>query len=162
MTKPSRKVFWIVSGITALLILGGVLFFVEAYRVRGFVDENTGSMKGCHAWPFGIETHKWYKESPLETFMRKEYPADLRQEWTPYQGDMRNIYGIRLGWGHGRPSLVKELCIWEPENMAPWFAHASNADKKKLYDALVAQDEAEVKRFSELIQWADHEAENRK
>ena len=145
MTKTVRTSL----GVACALVLGIAGLFFEVRTVRGFVDENTGSRKGDSEWTLGFRTGEWYQESALETFMQKEFPSQLHQQWTPYCGNHENIYGGILKRGHGTPGLARRFT---PEILAPYCAQATSAEKKKLYDALETQDKAAFEKIAPLVE----------
>jgi len=110
-----------------------VLFSTEVYRDWGFICANTGSRRGHRDWLGTFETSHWYKESELESFIKKNYPSEFKHRWTSYEGTGRNIFGTAVLRGHGRPGAILQL---SPELLVGM----SDTDKKQLYDLLVQGD----------------------
>jgi hypothetical protein len=79
---------------------------VQVYMDRAFICENTGSHKGYRQWPFGFQSSRWYRESHLEQFLRREHPSDLVNRWTSYAGTGKNTLGQPTLFGHGRPGPI--------------------------------------------------------
>lgn len=100
------------------------------YYDRAFICENTGSRKGNRVLFFGIKTGHWYKESKLEGFMKTNYPDDLSYRWTSYEGTGRNIFGMAVLRGHGRPELIH----LPYKVLNRYVENVDDKEKRRLYD----------------------------
>jgi hypothetical protein len=126
-----------------------VLFNFQAYRDLAYVCENTASRKGFRRWFCGAETGRWYKESPVEAFMRKNYPDELTSRWTCYQGTGRNIFGGVIVRGHRRPGAVLYLNL---DTLSRWAKHTEGEKIRALYQLLVSDDEERIRERVMAIQ----------
>lgn len=109
---PAKRLMtWGVALVIALMAIATLLavLSVRAYTDRAFICENTGSHQGYRQWFFGFQSGRWYRESHLEQYMRREHPSDLVNRWTSYEGTGRNILGQPLRFGHERPGSVLDV-----------------------------------------------------
>ncbi len=130
--RPITYAFFVVT------VLAVIALNVQAYRDWGFVCENTGSKKGYRKWILGFKTDHWYKESPLEKFMQAQAPEELDHRWTSYKGTGKNILGMSVLFGHGRPGFVPQL----PHSIqSRWIDKNDPAKVRELYDLFVSEDQ---------------------
>jgi len=112
-----------------------------------FICENTGSRKGYREWFLGLQTNKWYEESKLEDFVKKEYPNEFQHRWTSYQGTGRNIFGIAIVRRHGRPGPILMPIDW----LNGYVDHLDPDQKKGLYDVFKSDDPKEVRNAVDKV-----------
>jgi hypothetical protein len=143
---------FIVAGLVAVVALVLVVPIVPLCRDWAFVDQNTGSRKGHRAWFIGWRTGIWYRESALEAFMRAKHPEAFQQSWVSYAGTGRNIFGQRVLHGHGRPGPIIQLV---PEVLDAYCGHASDQEKRRLYEVFASADRQKIPDLVNQI----HEAE---
>jgi len=120
----------------------------QVCRDWAFICENTGSRKGHREWFLGWESADWYKESELERFMKADYPSQLQYRWTSYAGTGKNIFGMRILSGHGRPGPILLL---HQEMLNAYVRRLDAAGRKALYELLASGDESRVEREVERI-----------
>ncbi|MHC4145671.1 MAG: hypothetical protein ACYSWW_23625 [Planctomycetota bacterium] len=120
-----------------------ILFSVQAYRDWAFVCENTGSRKGYRQWRFGPKTGHWYKKSPLEDFIQSEAPDALVHRWTSYAGTGKNIFGMTMLYGHGRPGAILRH---NHEIQRQWIVKNDATTVRQFYDLLVADDQKKLEK----------------
>jgi hypothetical protein len=142
------RVTFIVCGLVGVVALAVVLPAVQVCRDWAFVDLNTGSRNGYREWPFGWRSGSWYQESVIEAFMRSNYPAEFQQDWVSYAGTGRNVFGGATLHGHGRPGPIIRLI---PEVFDPYWGHASEAEKRRLYDVFSGGDEEQIQNLVDDI-----------
>jgi hypothetical protein len=119
--------------VIAVCILAFGAFFILslttiAYREWAFVNEATGSRKGFTEWALGFVTSEWYEPTELEAFA-KEKEIAFEENWVSYRGDGKNIFGMTVLRGHGRPSRILNI---EPEHLDRYTKDVNEQDKKKL------------------------------
>jgi len=122
----------------AALATAVVAFNIQVCRDWAFICENTGSRKGYRQWTLGPKTGHWYKRSPLEEFIAKEFPDSLAHRWTSYAGTGKNVFGTPVLFGHGRPGAIYRF---DREIQGEWIARNPAAEVKRLYDLLVSDDQ---------------------
>jgi len=144
---PWRKLRKPLAGIFIVVIALG-LFPVQVCHTWALMDVNTGSSTGYTEWFFGLRTNRWYRESALEKFMREKHPSALQQNWVSYAGAGHNIYGMRLVSGHGRPGAILLISRC---GLDDYCAQASDAEKKRLYDAFLRGDQKEIHALANEI-----------
>jgi hypothetical protein len=132
---------YIFVGLIAVIALALVLPAVQAYRDWAFIDRNTGSRKGHREWPWGWRSGSWYRESPIEAFMRSQCPTEFRQDWVSYAGTGRNLFGGAMLQGHGRPGPIVLL---KPDMIDDYCRCTSEAEKRRLYDTFASGDEPRI------------------
>ncbi|MEX2243083.1 MAG: hypothetical protein WD716_04460 [Fimbriimonadaceae bacterium] len=141
-----------VAGMLALGVLGLVLYEVSLHTDRAYVCENTGSHIGFREWPNGARTRPWYRVSPLEEFMKKQYPGVMRHRWTSYAGTGKNVIGTPRSFGHGSPGAVLHL---KDETAEAWIANHSETEVRALYDSLATSNpttaDAIVKKINDEV-----------
>ena len=135
-------------GVMGILALWCASFTIVAYRDWSFICENTGSRMGYREFWFGLRTGNWYRASEVEMFMRQKFPSELQHRWTSYAGTGRNIYGVKLLHGHGRPGPILQL---KEEWLEEWFTPLPDNDKKAFYDLLTRDDDELIKNQVEEI-----------
>ena len=96
---------YVIVLITVIVIVLAVLP-LQVCRDWAFICENTGSHKGYRQWRFGLKTGHWYRESPLEEYMKTHAADVISHRWTSYAGTGKNILGRPGLRGHGRPKTV--------------------------------------------------------
>lgn len=138
--KIYRRVFYII------IILAGAAAFVAmsigpVYRDWAFICEKTGSRKGNREWFMGLKTEHWYKESKLEGFMKTNYPDDLSYRWVSYEGTGRNIFGVAVLRGHGRPELIH----LPYKVLNRYVENVDDKEKRRLYDVFSSGDVQRVR-----------------
>lgn len=126
-----------VIGLVVILVLSNL----QVYRDWAFICENTASRKGYRYWFNGMETGYWYKESPLESFMREKHSDQLANRWTSYAGTGKNIFGVSMLFGHGRPGPILRL---DDKVFADYFVSLSDQEKLELYVLFSTGDEKEI------------------
>lgn len=143
MIAPAARRWLLIVGVT-IVVLAPVLALPIApvCRDRAFVCEYTGSRKGSREWIFGLETGAWYKESPVEAFIKQTFPSELEHQWTSYAGTGRNIFGSALVRAHGSPGPILQLPI---DVLAEYSAVASPAEMKHLYETMRRGSDSERK-----------------
>jgi hypothetical protein len=141
------KTRWLRSGLLVLLGLA-VLFMAaiaafnfEVCRECGFICKNTGSQRGYREWCLGWKTGQWYKASALERFMEVKYPHELQHKWVSYEGTGKNIFGMTILWGHGRPGPI---ILLDHEILAAYIQESDDFQKKALYDLFSSGDEPAI------------------
>jgi hypothetical protein len=115
---------------------------VQVYMDQAFICENTGSHKGYRQWPFGLQSGRWYRESHLEQFMRREHPSDLVNRWTSYAGTGKNILGRSMVFSHAFPGPILGV---NTEFFDRYVDSLDNQAKLDLYHVLASGTPAEVK-----------------
>ena len=143
MKEITKSILIVASLAIICLAITFVLFSVQAYRDWAFICENTGSCKGYRQWTFGLKTGHWYKKSPLEDFIQSEAPNALVYRWTNYAGTGKNIFGMTLLRGHGRPGAVIQL---NHEIQRKWIGKNDAATVRQLYDLLVSDDQKKIEK----------------
>jgi hypothetical protein len=126
-------------GVLVLGVLGLVMYDVRVYTDRAYICENTGSRSGFREWPNGARTRQWYRVSPLEEFMEKEYQGVMRHRWTSFAGTGKNLIGTPRSFGHGAPGAALNL---KDAFAEAWIAHHSKQEVRALYDTLASGDRA--------------------
>lgn len=141
---------WIVIAAVTIVVLASVLALpvVPVCRDCSYVCEYTGSRKGSREWILGFETENWYKESPLEAFIRQRHPGKLEHQWTRYAGTGRNVFGGALTRMHGSPGPILHLPI---DLLAEYSAVASPAEMKHLYDTMRSGSESDKKAMPDQV-----------
>jgi len=130
---------------------------IQVYRDWGFICAYTGSRKGYRQWPLRLRTGHWYRKSPLEEFVTTSYPTPLSHRWISYCGTGRNILGMRVRFGHGRPGAI----LWfDQRTQNLWVAHSTPADMRKLHGLFISGDEDAIKKRiwdikEEVLHYAD-------
>jgi len=125
------------------LVVAVIAFYIPVCRDWAFICENTGSQKGYRQWTFGPKTGLWYKKSLLEECIQSQAPDALVHRWTSYAGTGKNVLGIPVLFGHGRPGAV----LWiNPDILSRWIKHNDPATIRQLYDLLVSDDQAAIKK----------------
>ena len=66
---------------------------LEVCTDRAFLCQNTGSTRGYCQWCIGVQSGRWYRESHLERFLRREYPSTLVNRWISCENIGRNLLG---------------------------------------------------------------------
>jgi hypothetical protein len=134
-----------------LIALAMVALFmvpVQVCKDCAFVDECTGSRKGYREWFFGAQSGHWYQESSVETFMRTNQPNVFQQRWTSYAGTGKNIFGMKISFGHGRPGYV----LWlKPEDINRYCERNGDKAKRHMYDVLSSGNQNAIRELSEQI-----------
>jgi hypothetical protein len=147
--KPSSKIILvIVSLVIFCFAVTFVLLNVQVYRDWAFICENTGSRMGYRQWLFGFKTGQWYKQSPLEEFIQSEAPKTLIHRWTSYAGTGKNIFGMNILYGHGRPGAIIRL---DHGILCKWIEQNDAATINQFYNLLISDDQKEIeKRVMEI------------
>ncbi len=131
------------------------------YREWVFICENTGSYKGHIEWFFGQQTSYWYEKSALENFIQKNYPdINIEHRWTSCSGTGRNIFGMALLYGHGRPGPIMDI----PYGLLDEWIHTGEPERiRELYELLASDKDHDVKkkRIDEVIEEALDRMEKR-
>ncbi len=125
-----------------------ILLPLSVCRDWAFICQNTGSRKGYREWFFGAQTGHWYRQSELELFMATRHPTLLRHKWTSYAGTGKNILGIPVLHGHGRPGPIVLL---SPDLLDEHVHHLDEATKKALYDAFASADQDRIQKEVDRI-----------
>jgi hypothetical protein len=133
-----------VLGVAAALALPVVVYTDVAY-----VCENTGSKYGYREGPFGGVSERWYKASPLESFIERESPRTLVHRWTKYRGTGRNFLGRPTAFGHGSPGGMFGV---SHERLAEWIARHDEAEVVALYDELRTTPPGQTRAVVERIE----------
>jgi len=132
-----------------------ILYFLGNFQVCrewAFICENTGSRKGHIEWFFGKRTAYWYEQSVFEDFMQKNYPdINIEHRWTSYTGTGRNIFGMALLDGHGRPGVIMDI---PPEMLDEWIQTSEPERVRELYELMVSDKTEDVKkqRIDEIVE----------
>jgi hypothetical protein len=144
MKQPDRLSILLVAGLVIFcLAVTLVLLPVQACRDWAFIYENSGSRQGYRQWPFGLKTGHWYKTSPLEDFIQSEAPGALVHRWTSYAGTGKNIFGMAILRGHGRPGAIMRL---DHEIQRKWIEKNDAATVRQFYDLLVSDDQKKLEK----------------
>ncbi len=153
----NKKITIILSSIILIslicfIILCLYIYTIQAYRDWGYICQNTCSQKGYREWMFGFITNQWEKKSDLEIFIEKEYNEELEFSWCSYAGTGKNILGVKLLFGHGRPSNIS---FYNMKNFNLYFKTLNKFEKYKLYQMLKLHDKDKVNKehakFTEKI-----------
>ncbi len=129
-------------------VLGLVMDRVSISTDYGYVCENTGSRYGYRVWWNGARARDWYRVSPLEEFMKAEFPGVLKHRWTSYNGTGKNFYGSSISFGHGAPGAALNL---KDETARAWIAHHTKQEVRALYDTLASGDRDAADAIVKLI-----------
>ena len=130
---------WVV-GVLALGVLGTFTYPVVISTDYAFYCENTGSRKGFRVWWNGEQARHWYKASPLEEFMKKEYPGVFSPRWKRYAGTGKNVFGqSQMFTNYG---TVGGTLFLKDGTARAWIAHHSKKEVRALYDSLLTRDRA--------------------
>jgi hypothetical protein len=143
MKQSSKIILVIASFVIFCLAITFVMFSVQAYRDWAFICENTGSQMGYRQWPFGFKTGQWYKQSPLEEFIQSEAPNTLIHRWTSYAGTGKNIFGMKILYGHDRPGAIIQL---NHNILRKWIEQNDAVTVRQLYDLLVSDNQKEIEK----------------
>ena len=142
---PKRWINWRVA--LAIALVAGTAFVVgcgvQVCRDWAFICENTGSHKGYRQWCIGLQSGRWYRESRLEQFMRKEHASGLANRWTSYAGTGKNILGQPVLFGHGRPGPILQV---PPEFLDRYVDGLDDQAKLDLYRVLSSGPPEEMER----------------
>ncbi len=154
--KWQRPVTYTLLAVAALATTV-LAFNTQMWRDWGFICENTGSRKGYRQWTLGPKTGHWYKKSPLEEFITKEFPHSLAHRWTSYAGTGKNVFGTPVLFGHGRPGAILRFDL---EIQSRWIAHNPPEEVKKLYNLLVSDDQDHIGKrimdiWEEVLEYED-------
>jgi len=158
MKKRSRPSIPFVASLAIIgLGVGLVMFNIQVCRDWAFICENTGSRKGYRHWIFGPETGHWYKQSPLEEFVTRDEPDALVHRWTSYAGTGKNIFGVPILHGHGRPGAMYRF---DHEIQSRWIEHNPPEEVRELYDLLVSDDQDVIEKritdiWEEVLEYED-------
>jgi hypothetical protein len=125
--------------VVVLCGIGLLAYGVPVATDYAYVCENTGSRYGYRVWWTGARANDWYKPSPLEDFMRAEYPGVVRHRWTSYAGTGKNVVGESISFGHGAPGPAYRLTRLD---MATWISRHSRDEVRALYDTLASGNRA--------------------
>jgi len=143
MKKITKSILIVAGLVIFCLAITFVLFSVQAYRDWAFICENTGSHKGYRQWPFSLKTGHWYKTSPLEDFIQSEVPNALVHRWMSHAGTGKNIFGMTISYGHGRPGAITYL---DHETLRKWMEKNDAATVRQLYNVLVSDDQKKLEK----------------
>ncbi len=151
--RPITYAFFVVA------VLAVIALNVQVCRDWGFICENTGSRKGYRKWVLGLKTGHWYKQSPLEKFMQAHAPEDLVHRWTSYTGTGKNILGMPVLFGHGRPGFVLQL---QHSIQSCWIEKNDPAEVQKLYDLFVSENQDAIQErvreiWDEVLRYENQE-----
>lgn len=137
--------------IIIIIIVLLVSLFRPVYRDWAFVCENTRSHKAYRQWFFGLRTGESYKKSTLEEFIQKNYPDLLEHRWTSVKGTGKNIIGIPILYGHGRPGPITKI---PPEVFDEWIQESEPKEVLQLYILLSSNEtkEAKYQRIEEIFE----------
>jgi len=148
VTLKWRKRLLVLVGVAAALLIFCLCFTFVFYRDWAFICENTGSRKGYREWCFGHQTGRWYQHSAVEIFMQEKFPDELKHRWTSYAGTGRNIFGVKLLYGHGRPGPLIQI---SQDRLNEWFAPLPDTEKKAFSELLVNADDKTIDEKIESI-----------
>ena len=73
--------------------------------------------------------------------MREHYPSKLQQQWTSYQGTGRNIFGMAILHGHGRPGPI---ILLNDDILAVYIEKIDDSQKKALYELFASENEPAI------------------
>ncbi len=121
------------KSICAILVIAA-LYCAFSYPVKkeyGYVCLNTASRKTHTTWVELFRASATYEKSPIEEYLESE-KADWRHDWVSYNGTGKNIFGMSISWGHGRPGAVSEM---HPE-IFPFIRSLSDSQKEEIYSVL--------------------------
>lgn len=126
-----------------VLVLVAVLALanVQVCREWAFVCEHTGSRKGYTEWMFGFRSGQWYRSSPLEDFIIVNDPNVLSHRWTSSCGTGRNILGMPILYGHGRPGAIADI---DNDTLSVWIARNHPTEVWKLYDLFFSGNQDQI------------------
>jgi len=146
--------FAIIGGILFALLVVFLLLLGEVCCDVASICENTGSRKGYREWFLGTrtlylgKTGVWYQQSELERFMKAKHPAVLQYRWTSHMGTGRNILGMVISRGHGRPGPILNF---SPELLDECVRRLDDAEKKALYDDFSSGNRQRIERAVEKV-----------
>jgi|APSaa5957512622_1039677.scaffolds.fasta_scaffold164396_1 hypothetical protein len=122
---------------------------IQAYRDWGFICEYTGSRQGYRQWPLHLRTGHWYKKSPLEEFITTNAPTPPVHRWKSYCGTGKNVFGMSVRFGHGRPGAI----LWfDQRTQSLWIAHSTPAEIWQLHDLFLSRDQDAIEERIRGIQ----------
>lgn len=143
MKKIPKGILIVTGAVVICIVIVLLLLPFQVCRDWAFICENTGSHKGYRQWIFGFETGHWYKKSPLEGFIQSNSPDVLIHRWTSYAGTGKNIFGMKLLFGHGRPGAIKKL---DHGVLGQWIEKNDAEAVRKLYDLFVSDDQKAIEK----------------
>lgn len=120
-----------------LIISGICLIFFQAYRDWCFICQNTGSQYGYREWFFGYKSNEWTKKSELENFISAHHKDLFKNEWVSYAGTGKNIFGISVSFGHGRPSNIAFMDI---NDLNDYVKSLNQNERLELYKIFIKHD----------------------
>jgi len=80
--------------------------------------------------------------------MQKSFPKELEHRWISYAGTGRNIFGLRVLFGHGSPG---ELIRIDQQTLDQWFETLPYGEKRQFYDLLRSDDQRAIGRKLDSI-----------
>ncbi len=122
------------------LFIGGLS--VQVCRDCAFVCENTGSRKGYRQWCIGLQSNRWYHESHLGQFMRREHPSGFANRWTSYGSTGLNILGRPIIFRDAFPGPIHSL---PPSILDMYVDGLDDQAKLNFYHVLSSGTPEEVK-----------------
>jgi hypothetical protein len=150
---------WAWLGVLALLgVLGAFMSTVDIATDYAYYCQDTGSRHGYRVWWNGARTRVWYRASPLEEFMKKEYPRVRGGNWMVYAATGKNFLGQPVMFTDFR--AVSGAFFLKDEAARAWIAHHSKAEVRALYDSLAASNptsaDAIVKKINDEVATYKH------
>jgi hypothetical protein len=137
--------------IACVIALVASLLLAVAYPVCrdwAYLDTNTGSRRGYREWIFGIRTGHWERPSKVDVFMQGRFPRELEHRWISYAGTGRNIFGMKVLHGHGRPGQLLRI---DQQTLNQWFETLPEEEKRQFYALLVSNDQEAIEKKIDLI-----------
>jgi len=145
---PGLKLILILVGLGALIVLAIPLVI---FRDVGLICETCGTRYGHREWLLGVKTHAWTNTTAIDDFARKNHHALPPHRWVSYMGTGRNLFGMKVLHGHGRPNALIHV---RPEILNPWFNQLPVAEQERVYQIFVfGEKQAIAAKIQRIWDW---------
>ena len=75
--------------------------------------------------------------------IQSEAPNALVHRWMSYAGTGKNVFGMKILYGHGRPGAITQL---DHEILCKWMERNDAETVRQLYDLLVSDDQKKIEK----------------
>jgi hypothetical protein len=138
--RPRLK--WKLGAVITVLVLGFIHMQVEHIRQDlGWIDSISGSHQTQSTWRFGWSSPARVTDSPLAIRYR-EMGLQWQPNWCNVKGTYVNIFGRKIGSGHGRAPAIYFLAV-HPDLQQAYINQSSDDEVRELFHILSSGTEAE-------------------